>query len=75
MKHLLNILTRIIAVVCVILFIVTALTALFLYNLEQRAFNPNTYKEALVNENFYQSLPSLLGQVLARDLVQATRLL
>ncbi len=49
------------------LFIVTALAALFLYNLEQRAFNPNTYKEALVNENFYQSLPSLLGQVLARD--------
>ena len=67
MKHLLNILARIIAVLCVILFIVTALTALFLYNLEQRAFNPNTYKEALVNEDFYQSLPSLLGQVLARD--------
>ena len=67
MKHLMNIIARIIAVVCVILFIVTALTALFLYNLEQRAFNPNTYKEALVNENFYQSLPSLLGQVLARN--------
>ncbi len=47
MKHLLNILARIIAVVCAILFVATALTALFLYNLEQRAFNPNTYKEAL----------------------------
>ena len=67
MKHLLNILAKIIAIVCVILFIVTALAALLLYNLEQRAFNPDTYKEALVNENFYQSLPSLLGQILAKD--------
>src|SRR5271157_845609 len=67
MKHLLNICAKIIAILCVILFIAATLAALFLYNLEQRAFNPNTYKEALVNENFYESLPSLLGQELAKD--------
>ncbi len=67
MKRLLNILARIIAIVCAILFVAAALAALFLYNLEQRAFNPNIYKEALSNENFSQSLPSLLGQVLVKD--------
>jgi len=67
MNLLSHILARIIAILCAILFIVTALAALVLFNLEQHGLNPNTYKQALANGNFYQSLPSLLGQVLAVD--------
>jgi hypothetical protein len=67
MKPLSSILARIIAVLYAIFFVLTAVSALFLFNLEQRAFNPNTYKDALVGENFYQSLPPLLGQMLAKS--------
>jgi hypothetical protein len=56
-----------IAFLCAIFFVITALAALLLFNMERRAFNPNTYKDALANQNFYQSLPSMLGQVLAND--------
>jgi len=62
-----SVLARVIAILCTILFILTALAALVVFNLEQRGLNPNTYKEALTTENFYQSLPTLLGQVLAMD--------
>jgi hypothetical protein len=49
-------------------FILTALAALILFNVERRAFNPSTYKRALVNENFYQKLPALLGDLLAKNI-------
>lgn len=67
MNHFLNIAAKIIAILCAILFVATALAALFFSNMEQRAFDPNTYKVALANDNFYQSLPSLLSQVLAKE--------
>ena len=67
MKHLPGILAGVIAVLCAAFFILTALAALFFFNLEGRAFNPNIYEQALVEESFYQNLPLLLGQVLARE--------
>jgi len=67
MKHLPGLLARASAVLCAAFFILTTLAALFFFNLEERAFDPNTYEQALVKENFYQSLPFLLGQVLAND--------
>ena len=66
-NNVLNVIAKIIAVLCAILFVATTLAALFLFNMERRAFNPNPYKDALANENFYQSLPYILGQVLAKD--------
>ena len=67
MNRLSSLLARIIAVLCAIFFVAAALAALLLFNLERRGFNPNTYKAALVRANFYQSFPSLLGQVLAKN--------
>ncbi len=58
------------AVVCAILFVVTAVTGLILFNLESRAFNPGTYKQALVDENFYQQFPAVLGDLLEANLSQ-----
>ena len=66
MKHLSGLLARAIAVLCAVFFILTALAALLLFNLEGRAFDPKIYEQALVDENFYQSFPFLLGQVLHR---------
>lgn len=67
----LNAIAKIIAVLCAFLFVVTTLAALLLFNVERRAFNPNPYKAALANENFYQRLPSILGEALAKDASQS----
>ena len=67
MSSFLSFLSKVAAVLCAICFVGTALTSLLLFNVEQQAFNPNIYKEAMVNTSFYQSLPSVLGQVLEKD--------
>ena len=66
-NNVLSAIAKIIAFICAIFFIATTLAALFLFNMERIAFNPNPYKAALANENFYQRLPSILGPVLAKD--------
>jgi hypothetical protein len=66
-SNILSAIAKITAVLCAIFFIATTLAALLLFNMERIVFNPNPYKTALANENFYQRLPSILGEVLARD--------
>jgi hypothetical protein len=56
----LTVLARMIAGFLAALFVVTALTGLILFNVERRAFNPETYKQALVSGNFYQQFPYYL---------------
>ena len=67
----LNVIAKIIAVLCAVFFVATTLAALLLFNVERRAFNPNPYKAALANEDFYQRLPPILGQALAKDASQS----
>ena len=64
----LSVIARVLAVLLAALFVLTALAALILFNVERRAFNPATYKRALLNENFYQKLPVLLGDLLAKNI-------
>ena len=63
-----DIFTTIIAVIFTILFVITALIALLVFNVERQAFNPATYERALVNENFYRQVPALMGNVLSKNL-------
>ena len=63
-----SIFAQIIAVIFTALFVTTALIALILFNVERQAFNPATYERALVNENFYQQFPALMGNVLSKNL-------
>ncbi len=63
-----SVIARILAAICAALFVVTAIASLVLFNVERRAFNPATYERALVNENFYQKFPVLLGDLLAKNL-------
>lgn len=61
---------RIVAVLCTGLFVLSALAALVLFNVERRAFNPATYNRALVSEDFYAQFPLLLGNLLSTNLGQ-----
>ncbi|MDP2777176.1 MAG: hypothetical protein Q8O48_06010, partial [Anaerolineales bacterium] len=52
------------ATVCAILFVVTAVIALFLFNFDRRAFIAETYKRAFAREDFYNKLPSVMADAM-----------
>ncbi|MFT3893836.1 MAG: hypothetical protein QM730_19575 [Anaerolineales bacterium] len=56
---------KVLASICAVLFIVTGILALFLFNIEQTAFSARTYKQAFEKQQIYQRMPSILGNALA----------
>lgn len=56
------------AFIFAILFVISALLALFLFNLERKAFNAETYQKAFANDNFYERLPAILADSLTSPL-------
>jgi len=65
MAAFLKVLSRFFAILCAILFVITAIPTLLLFNLERRVFDPDTYKQALLDQNIYQRMPAILGEVLS----------
>ncbi len=59
---------RFIAVLFAILFVVTTVLALILFNLGGQLFNPNLYKNALADLDIYQTLPALVGRILTSSI-------
>jgi hypothetical protein len=47
-----------------ILFVITAVLSLLLYNTGQHLFNPRLYKNALTNQNDYERLPGIISMML-----------
>jgi len=58
---------KLLAVFLEVLFMGSAALALFLFNLEWRAFSPETYRQAFANGNFYDRLPLMLAEALAAN--------
>jgi hypothetical protein len=55
-----------------VLFVLTALAALMLFNLERHAFAALTYQQAFANDNFYERLPATLVQALTTPTQQTS---
>lgn len=49
---------------CALFFVITAVAALLLFNLERRALNSSTYKQALHDQGIYEQLPALVGEMM-----------
>jgi len=64
MKKLFGGLAKFFAVLVAILFVITLVITLFLYSIEKKAFDTDTYKEALRNEDFYEQLPAVIADQL-----------
>ncbi|MBI5954499.1 MAG: hypothetical protein HY865_22820 [Chloroflexi bacterium] len=45
-----------------VLFVLTAILALILFNLESKAFAAETYQQAFANDNFYARIPGIMAQ-------------
>jgi len=63
-------LSKLIAGICAILFIITGVIALLLFNIERKAFTSTTYKRAFENQNLYIRMPSILANALSTTIVQ-----
>ncbi|MDP3185889.1 MAG: hypothetical protein Q8M58_11490 [Anaerolineales bacterium] len=59
---------RFIAAIFAILFVITAVLALLLFNVERQLFNPNLYKRALTEEQIYKHLPGIIGELLTTSM-------
>lgn len=55
-------LKKILATICAILFVITAVIALFLFNLDRRAFTAETYQRAFARDDFYNKIPGLMAE-------------
>lgn len=51
----------ILATLCAILFVITGTATLLLFNIEQRAFDSATYKQAFEEQHLYDRMPAILA--------------
>jgi hypothetical protein len=57
-----NSVARVFAVLFSVLFVITAFISILLINIQNQAFNPETYKQALSESGIYDRLPELIGE-------------
>lgn len=57
-------LKKTLATLCSIFFVVTAVTALFLFSFDRRAFTAETYQQAFARDDFYNKLPGLMADTM-----------
>ena len=63
-------LRRVLAAFCTILFIVTGVMALFLFNIERTSFSAETYKQAFEDRQLYSRMPAVLAEALTTAIRQ-----
>jgi hypothetical protein len=61
LHKLFTMIARFIATLSAVLFVLTTIAALFLTTINRQVFNANTYKNALVEQNIYKSLPEIVA--------------
>ena len=61
---------KFIAGICAVLFIITGVMALLFFNIERKAFDSTTYKQAFENQNLYARMPSILANTLSGTILQ-----
>ncbi|MBU4226371.1 MAG: hypothetical protein KKC71_11210, partial [Chloroflexi bacterium] len=68
MRKVFTFFARFIAAIFAILFVITAVLALLLFNVERQLFNPNLYKRALTEQQIYKHLPGIIGELLTTSM-------
>lgn len=61
---------RNLAAICTILFIITGVSSLLLFNIESRAFSSATYKQTFANQRLYERMPGILATTLSTTISQ-----
>lgn len=58
------------AALCAVLFIVSGVLVLLLFNIERKAFSSSTYKQAFEDQKLYERMPELLAATLQTSISQ-----
>lgn len=61
---------KFLAAVCAILFIVSSVLVLLVFNIEQKAFSSATYKQAFENQRLYERMPAILATALTTSMAE-----
>jgi hypothetical protein len=56
---------QVFAAICAVLFVISSVVVLLLFNIEQKAFSSATYKQAFEDQQLYERMPSILGTALS----------
>jgi len=65
-----DIFRKIIAGICAVLFVISGGIALFAFNIESKAFNSATYKQAFENQKLYERMPEILANALHTSIAE-----
>jgi len=68
MRKVFTFFARFIAAIFAILFVITAVLALLLFNVERQLFNPNLFKRALTEQQIYKHLPGIIGELMTTSM-------
>ncbi len=61
------------AAICAVLFVISSVLVLLLFNIERKAFYAATYKQAFENQGLYQRMPEILGSTLTTYIAEHGR--
>jgi hypothetical protein len=61
---------KFLAVLCAVLFVMSSVAVLLLFNIERKAFSSDTYKQAFANQGLYQRIPTMLASMLATSIAE-----
>jgi hypothetical protein len=58
------------AALCALLFIMSSVVVLLLFNIERKAFSSETYKQAFENQRLYERIPAMLASMLSTSIAE-----
>ena len=63
-------LAKVLAVLCAVLFVVSGVLVLMLFNIEQKAFTAKTYKQAFSEQGLYEQMPTVLAGAMTTSIAE-----
>lgn len=61
---------KFLAALCAVLFVMSSVVVLLLFNIERKAFSSETYKQAFANQGLYQRIPAMLASMLTTSIAE-----
>lgn len=61
---------KILAGICAVLFVITGVAAMLLFNIEGKVFSADTYKQAFENQKLYDRMPGVLATALSNSIAE-----
>ena len=61
---------KFLAGLCAVLFVMSSVVVLLLFNIERKAFSAETYKQAFENQRLYERIPAMLASMLSTSVAE-----